>query len=392
MAQDYPELYDGPLIAAPAISNTQFGLNAFYAQVVRKADLGFTSADPGFAAAHFRNKVNAVNRRAVQACDREGLGFLLDPFACGYDPTRDAAALCAGVAGLGVLGSNAEAANCVNLKEAQVINKLWYGITRDGRYEPNETPRARSGVALGPQQLWWSLPRGANWGAVLSQVSNAERVVQFMQDVRYAPSLQVSPAVDFVNSHSAGRDKWRDIDHAGLVDVMQRGQALQARIGQMNSDSADLARLRQLGRKVITYTGLAEDCIPPATSVHHYERVVQAQGGLAATQQFVRLYLVPGKAHSSQGRGYVVASASDPGKNNSVPLPALPGAGNQTPTRERDQMFSALVDWVEQGSAPGAITLRSRDGSLSYPICVYPQKARWDGVVSSKVASSYRCG
>ena len=30
------------------------------------------------------------------ACDKAGLGFLLDPFACDYDPARDAAALCVG--------------------------------------------------------------------------------------------------------------------------------------------------------------------------------------------------------------------------------------------------------------------------------------------------------
>ena len=241
------------------------------------------------------------------------------------------------------------------------------------------------------QQLWWSFPRGADWGAILGSVNNADRVAQFMQDVRYAPSKQVSPGVDFVNASTSERDRWREIDHAALVQVFNRGLALDADLGRANTDSADLTKLRQLGRKVITYTGLAEDVIPPATSVNHYERVAAAVGGVAAAQKFVRLYLVPGKAHSSQGRAYVVASAADPGRNNTVPLPALPGAGNQTPTRERDQMFTALVDWVEKGQAPGSIVITSRDNSVSYPLCVYPQKATWDGAGSPRSASSYTC-
>ena len=76
-----------------------------------------------------------------------------------------------------------------------------------------------------------------------------------------------------------------------------------------------MSRLRQLGRKVITYTGLAENSTSPATSVNHYERVAAVAGGMAQAQQFLRLYLVPGKAHSSQGRGDVGASEGDASRN-----------------------------------------------------------------------------
>ncbi len=388
MAQDYPEAYDGYLLAAPAISTSRFGLNSFYPQVVMKTDLGFTSADPGFAASNFKQKVAEVNKRAVQACDKEGLGFLLDPFACSYDPARDAAALCQGVAGEGVTGSNGDEKTCVNLKEARVINKLWYGITSDGSYDPNQSAASRSGRSLGPKQLWWSFPRGSDWASMIGNVTNAESVAQFMQDIRYAPSVAVNPSVNYVHTRLSERDKWRELDHAGLVDVFNRGLAMQAALGNLNTDSTDLGQLRSLGRKVVTYTGLAEDAIPPATSVDHFERVAAGMGGLAEVQKFLRLYLVPGKAHSSQGRGYTVAGGT---ANATVPLPKLPGGGNQTPSREQDPMFSALQDWVEKDSAPGSITLTSRDGSVSYPICVYPRKAVWNASGSAKLASSYNC-
>ena len=50
-----------------------------------------------------------------------------------------------------------------------------------------------------------------------------------------------------------------------------------------------------------------------------------------------------------------------------MPLPKLPGNANQTPTREQDQFFTALVDWVEKGEAPGEIVLTSRDNEHQLP-------------------------
>src|SRR6202047_1917279 len=91
IVQDYPELYDGYMIAAPALSIPMFGTAALYPQIVMKTELGYTAANKTEAAA-FAAKVNAANKRAVAACDKVGLGFLLDPFACDYDPARDAGA------------------------------------------------------------------------------------------------------------------------------------------------------------------------------------------------------------------------------------------------------------------------------------------------------------
>ena len=44
-------------------------------------------------------------------------------------------------------------------------------------------------------------------------------------------------------------------------------------------------------------------------------------------------------------------------------------------------MFSALLDWVETGVAPGDITRTSRVTTVSYPIWVCPQKASWNGTI-----------
>ncbi len=87
IAQEYPELYDGYLIAQPALSIAKFGTSALYPQIVMKAELGYTAVDKAEANA-FAAKVAAANARAVAACDTAGLGFLLDPFACNSTPRR----------------------------------------------------------------------------------------------------------------------------------------------------------------------------------------------------------------------------------------------------------------------------------------------------------------
>ena len=71
----------------------------------------------------------------MASCDALGLGFILDPLQCRYDPTRDAQALCAGVAGNGVVGASADV-NCVSLAEAQAVNRMWYGQTAGSYVDP----------------------------------------------------------------------------------------------------------------------------------------------------------------------------------------------------------------------------------------------------------------
>src|SRR5437899_11384833 len=69
IAQDYPELYDGYMIAQPAPNIAKFGTSALYPQIVMKTELGYTAANKPEAAA-FAKKADAANKRAVAACDK----------------------------------------------------------------------------------------------------------------------------------------------------------------------------------------------------------------------------------------------------------------------------------------------------------------------------------
>jgi pimeloyl-ACP methyl ester carboxylesterase len=387
VAQDYPELYDGYLIAQPALNIPTFGTASLYPQIVMMTDLGYTAINRVEAAA-FAAKVEAANKLAVAACDKAGLGYLLDPFQCDYNPARDAATLCASEVGDSVTGSNPDPATCMSLKEATTLNKLWYGPTTDGSFDPAQSAENRSGKSLGTRQLWWAFTRGTALSGTIKSAST-DQVALALQDVSYAAdSSAISPpAVPITNSSTSVRNKWLELGHAGLAEAVSKSVALQPTLfSNLATDKADLGKLRDLGRKVIVHSGLADDSIPPAGNVNYHERVVAAMGGDAEVQKFMRMYLIPGAAHSSQGRAYTVG-----GQNDSVPLPKLPGNVNQTPGREQDQFFSALMDWVEKGVAPGEILLTSRDGRVSYPLCVYPQKTTWNGNGPATLASSYSC-
>jgi feruloyl esterase len=384
IVQDRPELYDGYMIAAPALNIPKFSTTVLYAQIVMKTDLGYTAANKTEAAA-FAAKVDAANKRAVAACDKAGLGFLLNPFECDYDPARDAGALCAGVAGNGVTGSNADAATCMSLKEAVALDKIWFGATADGSFDAAQTSDSRAGKSLGKGQLWWTFTRGTAIGPLITSAAT-DGIALALQDVSYAADASATANIPITNGSTMVRNKWQELSYRALADAVKKYDAAQPTLfSNLATDKADLRKARDLGRKILVYNGLADDAIPPAGSINYHERVAAAMGGHAAVQKFMRMYLLAGVAHSSQGRAYTVG-----GRNDTVPLPKLPGNGNPNPTREQDQLFTALVDWVEKGSAPEDIMLASRDGSVSYPVCVYPKMTAWTGGPATQ-ASSYKC-
>jgi feruloyl esterase len=383
-AQEWPEQYDGYLIAQPAVSVNRFALASLYPQVVMKSELGINALDKPAAAA-FARKVAAVTARAVASCDREKLGFLLDPAACTYDPLREAGALCTSAVGEGVLGTNADAATCMSPKEALALNKIWYGPTTDGSYVPvgNQSYANRSGAVLAPRQLWWGFTRGSSLGGVITN-ARADLLALALQDVRYAPDATATNDIPLANASSPVRNRWQELDYASYAAAFRQAQSIPWLVDY--GTDKDLNRVRAQNRKMILWSGLAEDSIPPQGSVHYYERVKAAAGGEPQTQQFLRMYNIPGVAHSSQGRASTVG-----GNNNIVPIPMLPGNTNQNPAREEDPLFSALVDWVERGVAPEQMVIRSRDNATAYPICVYPRKITWNGIGPAKEAASYSC-
>jgi feruloyl esterase len=369
LAQVYPDDFDGILSGAPAINWTRFITGELYPQIVMKRDLG-----ANLSAA----KLNAVSAAAVAACGGSSLGFLLDPLSCRYDPTADAAALCAGVVGNGgTTGTNTDTNTCVNLAEATAINKIWYGQTVDGSARDPAVDNATGPALSSNNHLWFGLTRGSLLAALAG--SNpfpiaTDQVALELQD----PTL-ATPS--FTNATGNGANKWTTLDYTAMTVAALQGAVLQPQFSNINTDNPDLSRFTAHGGKVILYHGLADILIPPQGSTNYYSHVAATMGGLAKIQTFFRFYLIPGFGHG--GVGSLDPATGAPTSPNKVPLTQNASG--------RDELFKALETWVEKGTVPGRIDISSADASVSLPLCIYPQKVTYSGSGPVTAAASYTC-
>jgi Tannase and feruloyl esterase len=363
LAQAYPEDFDGILAGYPAINWTKFITAELYPQIVQQRDLGGVNLSAA--------QQNLMSNAAISACGTVGgvnLGYIPDPSQCSYDPRRDASVLCSGQTGLGVTGTNASA-SCVNLIQATAMNKIWYGQTPDGSV-PDPALDNGFGVNPAPNQRWYGIARGTT---SLGLAGNeqfpiaSEMVALELQNARLASTL-------FRNATGNGANQWKSLSYADLSNAWDRGIALQPQFSNINTDNPDLSAFRSRNAKMLMYHGLSDELIPAQGSINYYNRVAAQMGGIPSVQNFYRFYLVPGMGHGMYN-----------GTSN-------PNANPPLPTRE--QLYSALTDWVEKGTAPGALTVTAAatatTSAKTRPICVYPLKATYTSGNPNQV-SSYTC-
>jgi feruloyl esterase len=88
----------------------------------------------------------------------------------------------------------------------------------------------------------------------------------------------------------------------------------------------DLSAFKARGGKFITYVGWWDETAAPLGQIEYYEKVERTMGGRAQTQDFARLFVIPGQSH----------------------IPGNIGA-------ESIDYIGALEDWVEKGKAPDVL-------------------------------------
>jgi feruloyl esterase len=112
----------------------------------------------------------------------------------------------------------------------------------------------------------------------------------------------------------------------------------------------------------MTY-GWADQILQPMMGVNYYESVRATHG--ESTDEFARLFMMPGVTHCSGGVG--------PDQVDAV---------------------TAVIDWVETNRAPDSLLAsKVSDGEVvrTRPLCPYPQVARYRGQGSIDDAASFRC-
>jgi hypothetical protein len=143
----------------------------------------------------------------------------------------------------------------------------------------------------------------------------------------------------------------------------------------MFSSSTDYRRFKARRGKLIVYTGGADPVFSAKYHVDWYRRLAMANHGYQRTQEFARLFYVPGMQHC--------------------------GGGIAT---DRFDAFASLVAWVEKGDAPDRIVAATNPANPSLddlarpispnrtrPLCPYPRFARYQGSGSIDDAANFEC-
>ena len=161
---------------------------------------------------------------------------------------------------------------------------------------------------------------------------------------------------------------WRTVTADGYPQVAQDGSR---NIADVTDTFGDLDSFRRHGGKLLTFVGANDQLIMPRGVINYYRQMASHYGkhgepDFERVQSFYRLFRAPGVAHCGGGAG---------------PQP--------------QNLFNALVNWVENGVAPEQILAQSESGGVvtrTRPLCPYPQTAVYNGSGSTDDASNFHCG
>jgi feruloyl esterase len=118
------------------------------------------------------------------------------------------------------------------------------------------------------------------------------------------------------------------------------------------------------GGKLLFFHGMSDPWFSANDTIEYYEKLAASNGGAEQVQNFSRLFLSPGMGHCGGGQGAL----------------------------DSFDLLSAVVDWVEKGTAPASVVATSRaQPGRSRPLCAYPKSAYYKGQGDQQNASSFEC-
>jgi hypothetical protein len=337
LAQELPQELDGILANAPAIYWTRFQTAQMWGQIVMKDLAGgvIPTAKQNFAAS-----------KATAACDAlDGVsdGIIDDPRVCTYSAANDPTAICA------ANGGTSADASCLTPEQAQAMDKIWDG------------PRNASGV-----KVWFHSEPGSGTTVWNGPNPFALGVTQFHWD-------EADRNFDWRNVTmfgAAGTDSYADIAFDGSTNPLDPAVNPNYSLADATDTFGNLDGFKSRGGKLLTMVGAYDNFIMPRGVIKYYREMASRYGknpngpDFAAVQDFYRLFRAPGVGHCGGGIG---------------PQP--------------QNLFDALVNWVENGVAPD--TILARGGAVptrTRPLCPYPTTAIYNGSGSTDDAANFHCG
>jgi hypothetical protein len=282
-------------------------------------------------------KMKLLSDAVYARCDaKDGLkdGLLDDPRRCDFDPARDVTQCTAGQDG----------ETCLTSAQTAALKKIYAGLQVDGK--PVHFGQLVGAEVFGASfQGTGQMESGWDYWLIARAGEKSRQHVFGDSFVRYFLP-KADPSLD-----SAKFDFAKDI--AKYTDARTL----------LNATDPNLGPFRRRGGKLLMYFGWADTALPPLMGIDYYMKAVAANG--LGTPDFFRLFMVPGMFHCRGGVG-----------------------------PDRLDAMTALINWVENGTAPASITAAQVDkGRLvrSRRLCPYPQVARHTGSGSPDDAANFAC-
>jgi hypothetical protein len=323
-AQRFPFDFDGIIAGAPGISETNYYMDMLW----NLRALQGKESKPVLTAADLR----FVHEAVLAKCDMDDGakdGIVGNPKVCQFSPAE-------------LVCKPGQQSKCLSAPQAEAVDRIYKGpMTSRGI---NVTP---GGASIGSELTWiyWFLGEdGAEPSYTMENVSDMFRYRAFVPDP--GPTWN---AADF--------DFDRDYKRLGMMESLYYGT------------NPDLRKYKAAGGKLIVYQGWEDPLAVPKETIDYYETVEKTMGGQSATQEFARLFMVPGMDHCTGGRG---AFAID--------------------------YLTYLENWVEKGHAPDVMVgahvagLKGREATrlkmplpantaidFTRPVYPYPVAAKYSG-------------
>ena len=320
-AQRFPDDYDGIVAEYPVNNWVSFYAGGHLWDILA-TQKNPASYIPGDKVPLLTDAVNA----ACDALDGVTDGVLTDPRKCKFDP---AVLTCRGPQDLNT---------CFTPEQVLAVKAIWAG------------PRDSSGKLIFPGLLPGRETDQAGW---LMFTASAPK-----------PATHYTIGVDFFKYMVFEDPNW---DYRTFDYDKDYPFAMRKLSKLIDATDPNLKAFQKRGGKLLMFHGLNDHDISAVNSINYYESVVRDQGDATQTQQFARLFLVPGMQHGPLGNGRVASSYD---------------------------ALDALEKWVEQGIAPERIIasdLRPGVPSLTRPICAYPKFPKYSGSGSPDDALNFSC-
>jgi len=331
-AQRYPDDYDGILAGAPANYWTHLLASALY-------DAQTTTLDP--ASYIPASKIPTIAKAVNDSCDaKDGVadGVLNDPRQCHFDP---ASLLC----------KAADSDACLTQPQITALKNLYAGAhdSKGNQIFPGFLPGGEEG--------------GGGWPLWITGTGPGK-------------SLLFAFGGGFFSDMVYNKADW-DYKKTNLDKAVATADKKFA--GVLNATDTNLKPFESHGGKLIIYHGWNDAAISALNSINYYQNV-QNKMGKQEADSFLRLFMVPGMQHCGGGPGPDVfgqlgfSSSNDP----------------------QHDMYLALEQWVEKGTAPSTVIATKQPGEgssvkVTRPLCAYPQVAKYKGSGDTNDAANFIC-